>query len=344
METIKQSNYITNAKYSFSDYEIKVLVYVIKDIQRILSSESPEIQKNLLGDIDHKVYFNLTHVDADNPHRIREALKTLLKKTINIEHDGWTMVNFISRARYIKSANKYEIKIDECLMPYMVSLAKGFTLYQLETTMLLNGNAKRLYFLFSEFASTGVFRIDAMKLKENMGLSDLYKEYKDFNRGVLVRSLKEINTLAEQGKCDLFVEIVKDKKDKLKDEWDRTIEFRIASKRKKSIVPIPHEHKVEIYQEVAGMLTAIYKNDFALCEKITAHFANRADLPKFHKELCRNVEKSENAIPYKPLTGLGGLIRSIARKHFEFEKDFKPKAEKNEVNLVNELSNKWNVK
>jgi plasmid replication initiation protein len=345
MEIIKQSNYITNARYNFSDYEIKVLIHVVKDIQQILSSEKPDVQKNLLGEIDHKVYFTLASIDADNPKRIREALKMLLTKTIEIDdEDGWTMVNFISRAKYITSAKKYEIKIDECLMPYMISLAKGFTLYQLESTMLLNGNAKRLYFLFSEFANTGVFRIDADKLKTNMGLSDSYKQYDDFKRSVLTRAIKEINALAEQGKCDLFVEIVNDKKERNKLDWDRTIEFRIASKRKKSIVPIPHEHKVEIYQEVAGMLTAIYKNDFALCEKITAHFANRADLPKFHKELCRNVEKSENAIPYKPLTGLGGLIRSIARKHFEFEKDFKPKAEKNEVNLVNELSNKWNFK
>ena len=193
--------------------------------------------------------------------------------------------------------------------------------------------------------------LQAFFIKDNPLKKEMLLSYDKYNLlgtdevlQIIEEPIKEINTLAEQGKCDLFVEIVKDKKDKLKDEWDRTIEFRIASKRKKSIVPIPHEHKVEIYQEVAGMLTAIYKNDFALCEKITAHFANRADLPKFHKELCRNVEKSENAIPYKPLTGLGGLIRSIARKHFEFEKDFKPKAEKNEVNLVNELSNKWNVK
>ena len=229
----------------------------------------------------------------------------------------------------------------------MVSVAKGYTTFQLETTLNLNSHAKRLYMLFSEFANTGVFRINAEKLKENLGCIVGYTTYKDFKRGVLVRSINEINTLAEQGKCDLFAEIVNDKKEKGKDEWDRTIEFRIASNKKKSIVNIPHEQKIELYQEVAGMLTAIYKNDFTLCEKITAHFANRADLPKFHKELCRNVEKSENAIPYKPLTGLGGLIRSIARKHFEFEKDFKPKAEKEENktrDFADDLTKKFNSK
>jgi plasmid replication initiation protein len=345
MEIIKQSNYITNARYNFSENEMKVLIYIIKTVQEKLNSNSPEIQKDLFGDHDYKVFAHLDHIDEANSKRIRKALKDLRQRSFEVETDTtWLECGFISSAVYDKTTNKYEIRVSPYLMPYMISVAKGYTTFQLETTLNLNSHAKRLYMLLSEFANTGVFRIQAEKLRDNLGCTEGYSLYKSFKNAVINRSLNEINTLAEQGKCDLFAEVVNDKKDKLKDEWDRTIEFRIVSNKKKSSVPIPHEQKVELYQEVAGMLTAIYKNDFKFCEKITAHFANRADLAKFHKELCRNVEKSENAIPYKPLTSLGALIRSIARKHFEFEKDFKPKAEKNEVNLANELSNKWNVK
>lgn len=342
MEIIKQSNYITNAKYSFSDYEIKVLVFVVKDIQRILNSENPEVQKNLLGEIDHKVYFNLTHIDSDNPHRIREALKSLIVKTIHIENDGWTMVNFISRARYIKSINKYEIKIDECLMPYMVSLAKGFTTYQLETTLMLNANAKRLYFLFSEFANTGVFRIDATTLKENIGLSDLYNKYDDFKRAVLLRSINEINTLYKENKCDVFVEIANDKKDRNKLEWDRTIEFRITSNKKKTFVNIPQEDRVRLYQEVGGLLTAIYKEDFKLQEKIYSHFASRADMPKFHKKLAEKcAEQEAKGKPYKELAP---LIRHIARTDFGFEANFSEKKTEKENNIASALAKKYTQK
>lgn len=326
MEIIKQSNYITNARYSFSDYEIKVLVYVIKDIQRILSTGTPEIQKNLLGEIDHKVYFTLSSIDADNQKRIRQALQALLKKTIEIDdNSGWVMVNFISRAKFIKDAGKYEIKIDECLMPYMISLAKGFTTYQLETTMLLNANAKRLYFLFSEFANTGVFRVDATKLKEDIGLSDLYNKYDDFKRSVLTRSINEINGLFKEDKCDLFVEIVNDKKDRNKLDWDRTIEFRIASNKKKTFVNVPQEDKVKMYQEIGGLLTAVFKEDFKVQEKIYSYFADRADMPKFHKKL---VEKcTEQEAKGKPYKDLAPLIRHIAQADFGFEKSTAKKAE-----------------
>ena len=343
MEIIKQSNYITNARYSFSDYEIKVLVHVIKDIQRILSTGTPEIQKNLLGEIDHKVYFTLSSIDADNPKRIRQALQALLKKTIEIDDDsGWTMVNFISRAKFIKDAGKYEIKIDECLMPYMISLAKGFTTYQLETTMLLNANAKRLYFLFSEYANTGVFRVDATKLKENIGLSDLYNKYDDFKRSVLTRAINEINGLYKDGKCDLFVEITKDKKDRNKLDWDRTIEFRITSNKKKAFVNVSQDDKVKLYQEVGGMLTAIYKEDFKLQEKMYSHFASRTDMPKFHKRLVELVtELDKQGKSYKELAA---LVRTIARKDYDFEANFSEKKAEKENNIASALVNKFTQK
>jgi plasmid replication initiation protein len=343
MEIIKQSNYITNARYSFSDYEIKVLVYIIKDIQRILSSETPEVQKDLLGEIDHKVYFTLSSIDDDNPKRIRESLIALREKTISIDDadGGWTDVGVISRSRYIKSAKKYEIKIDECLMPYMVSLAKGFTTYQLETTMLLNANAKRLYFLFSEFANTGVFRIDASTLKENIGLTGLYKQYDDFKRSVLTRAINEINGLFKEDKCDLFVEIVNDKKVRNKLDWDRTIEFRIASNKKKTFVNVPQEDKVKMYQEIGGLLTAVFKEDFKVQEKIYSYFADRADMPKFHKKL---VEKcTEQEAKGKPYKDLAPLIRHIAQKDFGFEKNTAQKAEekaKKQDNYAAALANR----
>ena len=347
MEIIKQSNYITNARYSFSENEMKILIYIIKTVQDKLNSATPEIQKDLFGDHDYIVYTHLDTIDEKNPARIKIALMELRKRSFLVPQatGGYKECGFINSSEYDKPTNKYKIRVSPILMPYMISVAQGFTTYQLETTLNLNSHAKRLYMLFSEFANTGVYRVNAEKLRDNLGCTEGYNLYKSFKNAVINRSIKEINMLAEQGKCDLFAEIVNDKKEKGKDEWDRTIEFRIASKKKKSIVEIPHLEKVELYQDLAGMLTGIFKQDFPLCEKITAYFANRADLQKFHKRVHQLVMEVENKGGLH--TTLVPTVRFIAQKDHGFEgggKKKNPNEENKTRNLANDLSEKFNTK
>ena len=179
--------------------------------------------------------------------------------------------------------------------------------------------------LFSEFANTGVLRISSEKLRESLCLNDSYKEYKDFKKAVINRSLTEINNLYSEGKCDVFAELVSDKKEKHQDDFERMLEFRITSKKKKTFVNVPQEDKVKMYQEIGGLLTAVFKEDFKVQEKIYSYFADRADMPKFHKKLVQHCTEQE--AKGKPYKDLAALIRHIAQADFGFEKNTAQKAE-----------------
>jgi len=340
MEIIKQSNFITNARYGFTEYEMKVLIHVVKSVQDKLNSSSPEFQKNLFGEYSYTMFTNLDHIDSVNPVRIRKALVSLRKKDFQVKDNGKNVdCGFVSGHIFDEKTGKYQIEISKILMPYMVSLAQGFTTYQLDTVLHLNLHSKRLYMLFSEFANTGVFRISADSLKTNMNLQDTYDKFFHFKNRILKGSIKEINELYLEGKCDVFVELVSDKKGKHQDDFDRMLEFRITSKKKKGFVDVPQEEKVKLYQEVGGMLTAIYKSDFKLQEQMYSHFANRADMPKFHKRLVELVTDLDKQ--GKSYSELAPLVRTIARKDHDFEVNFSEKKAKKQDNVASALVNKF---
>jgi len=343
MEIIKQSNFITNARYGFTEYEMKVLIHVVQSVQDKLTSNSPEFQKDLFGNYSYTLFTNLEHIDNVNPDRIRKALISLRKKDFQVKDNGKHIdCGFVSGHVFDEKTGKYQIEISRILMPYMVSLAKGFTTYQLNTVLYLNSNSKRLYMLFSEFANTGVLRISSENLRENLCLNDSYKEYKDFKKAVINRSLTEINNLYSEGKCDIFAELVSDKKEKHQDDFERMLEFRLTSKKKKGFVDVPQEDKVKLYQEIGGMLTAIYKLDFKLQEQMYSHFANRADMPKFHKRLVELVTDLDKQ--GKSYSELAPKVRYIARTDYGFEANFAEKKAKKENDIVSALANKFTKK
>jgi hypothetical protein len=199
--------------------------------------------------------------------------------------------------------------------------------------------------LFSEFANTGVLRISSENLRESLCLNDSYKEYKDFKKAVINRSLTEINNLYSEGKCDVFAELISDKKEKHQDDFERMLEFRLTSKKKKGFVNVPQEDKVKLYQEIGGMLTAIYKSDFRVQEQMFSYFANRADMPKFHKRLVELVTELDKQ--GKSYGELAPLVRHIAQKDHGFEENTPKKAEdkaKKQDNIANSLVNKYTQK
>lgn len=242
-ELVKQSNYITHARYNFSEYEMSVLIHIIKDIQSKLNSNLPEFNKTLFGDIQHKIYFNLTDISADNPSRVKRALKDLRQKSFEVEDEHmWFECGFIDSAKFEKAIKQYEVRISPLLMPYMISTARGYTQYQLNASLRMNNYSKRLYMLFSRFHESGVFRINADKLRDDLGITSSYKEYKTFKMRVLNSAIKEINDLFENGQCDLKAAIKSDKRKKTEGDWDRLLEFTIISakaKRSSVMVRIP---------------------------------------------------------------------------------------------------------
>ena len=55
-----QPNIITQARYTFTEYEMRVLLFVVRSIQEKLNRDDVQFNKNLFGEIDYRLHFYLS--------------------------------------------------------------------------------------------------------------------------------------------------------------------------------------------------------------------------------------------------------------------------------------------
>jgi len=318
--TISQPNVITQARYSFTEYEMRVLLYVVKNIQDKLNKDDVEFNRNMFGEIDYKVQFYLVDMmvsEGEKNHaRIRKALKDLRDKSFEVEDEKqWFNVGFINYGRYNKDAKKWELQVSFLLMPYMVSLARGFTSYQLETILHLNTHSQRLYMMFSQYHDTGIFRISAEDLRYKLGLEKKYERYGDFKKWVLSASEKELKQLFDADKSDLWVKLEKDKKERGKEDFDRMLTFKIfyTDRKFKQV----EQAKQEAIRYCVTLLSAILPGAELYCNKLLGYLVEQKRLKPFADRLERLEEQAQEE--GKPLTSYGGLLRHIAKEDFKYQ-------------------------
>ncbi len=197
----------------------------------------------------------------------------------------------------------------------MISTARGYTQYQLNATLRMNNYSKRLYMLFSRFTESGIFRINADKLRDNLGITNSYKEYKDFKKRVLNSALKEINDLFEKGKCDLKTDFKNDKRKKMEGDWDRLLEFTIiSSKAKRSI---DHTTKDEYYRYIVNVLKSVFKDRPEIGNKIANYMSVNKKMALFRPRLERLEEQAEQE--NKPLSAYAGLVTTIVKDDYGYK-------------------------
>ncbi len=316
--TIYQPNVITQARYIFSDHEMKVLIFIIKSIQGMFNRDDVQTNRTLFGEIDYKIFFNLSEINETetNLTRIKKAIKDLRKKDFEInDTKRWLNVGLINYGEYNYEAKKWEIQVSHKLMPYMVSMARGFTAYQLETILHLNSNSQRLYMMFSQYHDTGVFRISAGDLRFKLGLDEKYERYGDFKKWVIAAAEKELKALFDKDVSDVWVKLDKDKKERGKDDFDRMLTFKIFySERKFKQVETA---KAEAMRYCSRMLKTILPEAELYGNKLLGYLVEHKRLKPFADRLGRIEEQAQQE--GKPLTSYGGLLRHIAKEDFKYQ-------------------------
>ncbi len=317
--TLYQPNVITQARYTFTEYEMRVLLYVIRSIQEKLNKDDVQFNKNLFGEIDYRLHFYLSDLMEEgekNHGRIKKALADLRDKSFEVDDDKqWFNVGFINFGRYNKDIKKYDLQISFLLMPYLVSMAKGFTTFQLETVLKLNTHSQRLYMMFSQFHDTGVFKITAEDLRFKLGLEDKYNIYRDFKTWVILRSLKDIKELYDIEKADLWVKLESDKKVRGKEDFDRLVVFKIFYSARKT--EQNDKAKAETLRYCTMILKSIYGENPKFGNTLLGYCTEKKHLLALSKKLEGIEDKAEKE--GKPLSAYGGLVRHIASEDFGFK-------------------------
>jgi plasmid replication initiation protein len=313
-----QPNVITQARYIFSEQEMKVLIFIIRSIQGLFNKDDVQVNRTLFGEVDYKIFFYLSEIKESetNLTRIKKAIKDLRKKDFEIHDEKrWLNVGLINYGEYNYEAKKWEIQVSHKLMPYMVSMARGFTAYQLETILHLNTHSQRLYMMFSQYHDTGIFRISAEDLRYKLGLESKYETYANFKNRVLSAAEKELKQLFDAGKSDLWVKLEKDKKERGKEDFDRTLTFKIFySERKFNQI---EEAKAEAMRYCARMLNAMLPEADLYCNKLLGYLVEQKRLKPFSDRLERLEDQAREEV--KPLTSYGGLLRHIAKEDFKYQ-------------------------
>ncbi|RYY07621.1 MAG: RepB family plasmid replication initiator protein [Sphingobacteriaceae bacterium] len=314
---LNQPNVITQARYIFSDSEMKVLLFIIKSIQGLLNREDFEQNKVLYGEADYKIFFQLSEIDENetNLTRFKKAIKDLRKRDFEInDAKRWLNVGFVNYGEYNYDLKKWEIQVSHKLMPFMVSMAKGYTRYQLNTILRLNTNSQRLFMMFSQFNETGIFRIKADELRFKLGLEDKYEEYCGFKRRIINTAEKEIKELFEEGQSDIWFKLDSDSKKRGTEDFERMLTFKIFYSQRKIIQA--DQAKADTLRYCTQIMQSVFPENQSYANSLLGYLVEKKQLKSFSNRLERIEDQAQSEA--KPLISFAPLIRHLAKMDYSF--------------------------
>jgi len=189
---VKSNELIRDARYSLSELEQKLLIYVMSQIRK-----EDRVLKQV--QIDVKDYCAIAGIKRGGSvaTHIKKSIKSLSDKSWWFPVDGKKEKLF----RWIDTAeingDKIDITLSDSLSPYLLDLTRDFTKYELINVLPLRGKyAIRLFELFKSYQYQGQWKVKLSELKEIINC-EKYPAFKEFNRNVLKTSLEEINGFTE---------------------------------------------------------------------------------------------------------------------------------------------------
>lgn len=186
---------VTRRKYELTVLEQKILCFIlslIKPAENITSVPEYSYQFNI------RDFCRVCGIDYDNGKNyknIKAALDQLAGNSFWLDYgEGEFRFQWIVTPDIKKGKGVIEVEIPKKVMPYLFNLSERFTSYELYNILALKSSYSiMLYELFKSYAFRKTVVISIEELRQYLGLSeDKYKQYKEFRRALLDRSIKEI--------------------------------------------------------------------------------------------------------------------------------------------------------
>ena len=201
MKLEKQSavmeNTLLEARYSLTVEEQRLVLATIAMLDTVETAPNgfPTLR------IPKKLIIEATGVHEKNYHQIKTALRRLMQRIIEIEtieKDGrkrFRLYQWFAKADYKEGDSFIEVQFHPDLKPYLLELKMRFTKIPLIYVLKMRSKyAIRLYELLKRYEDTGLRNDYLPELRKKLGIKDKeYKSFRDFERRVLARAVKEIN-------------------------------------------------------------------------------------------------------------------------------------------------------
>jgi plasmid replication initiation protein len=189
---------VTQRRYELSVLEQKALGFILSLIK---PDEQGSVQKppQTKYTFDIRLFCKVCNIDYDNGKNyknVRDALEKLADNGFWLDEGaaGKFYFEWIHSPRITPKSGKITIRISEDVMPYLINLQERFTQYELYQILALKGSYSiALYELFKSHAFKRRIVLGLEEIKQYLGVSGKYEEYKNFRRQLIEPALKEIN-------------------------------------------------------------------------------------------------------------------------------------------------------
>jgi len=191
---LKQHNNFVETRQPFTLIEKKILIAVAwlwQNQRNTLFSDD-----NVLS-ITAKEISKIINISKGSWQLIDKSLKTLQTTLLEIRdpenRDNWDRYTFFSRSSYTDGV--LQIELHPNIRKFFEDIAKNYTLFDLNSVRdLKHFSSLRLYELLKQFANvkSGKRYFKLTDLKELLGITDQYSQYKHFKYFVLKVAQKEL--------------------------------------------------------------------------------------------------------------------------------------------------------
>ncbi len=188
---IKQDNFITNSRASYSKAEIDMILVVLAQID--------------LNDEDFKEYtFTIDELRARtgktfrNTAEIKNTAYKLMSRVLEIQTSPkeWELFNWFSYFKYKEGI--ITCRFDKVLKPHLLNLKSRITTANLKNILPMNSAySKRIYLLLMEHKKIGHREFLVEDLQEILQVPKSYKVYSKFKQGILTPAIEDINKFGE---------------------------------------------------------------------------------------------------------------------------------------------------
>ena len=203
-EIVRQSNYLTDARYSYTVNEKRVLYHVMVFIKNAMNEGlSESMFKETLYMTIPEAQIKKLHPEPDHAVRdLRVAAKKLRAREVSYDTEtGWVEAGMISSGEYVKGKG-LEVEISRKVAPLYLEVAKNFTAFSALVAMTLQSTySQRFYEFCSRWKDVGFFAFTpeelAFRLKlEGAPAGEIKK--------AIEKAKTELKTLFDQKQCDLY--------------------------------------------------------------------------------------------------------------------------------------------
>jgi plasmid replication initiation protein len=187
----KSNFFIMNTSYDLSLEEQKLILTLASMVQ-------PNDEEFKSYEFKIKDFMKLLGVEDKSKYtKIPKITRELMKKVFEIkEGNKLIQTAWLSGAVYEKGSGMVILRFNPDLKPYMLKLNTMFTQYKLVNILSMKSKySPRIYEILkcNEFKKQGCIEIEVIELRKLLRTENIYHQYQDFKRKVIMQAQKELN-------------------------------------------------------------------------------------------------------------------------------------------------------